>query len=142
MDAPEGPGLVLNPYPYLYLVLIVIGISQGNVNTIHPVGVILVESMTLFLGQEIQTSHIRVVLVDQETQMIHTKSLGWKEVVLGEKVANILLEACRVIRKEKGVEIVVPENLVDSVSANLKLYLIGRFVPFCTSIEIIRKWVH
>ena len=144
MDAPEGPGLVLNPCPYLYLVLIVTGISQGNVNTIHLVGVILVESMTLFLGQEIQTSHIRVVLVDQETQMIHTKSLGWKEVVLGEKVANILLEACRLINIEdvgEGGGILVLYSLVDSVSANLKLYLIGRFVFFHAPIEMVRKWV-
>ena len=60
-------------------------------------------------------SHRRALLVGQDTQMIHTKSLGWKEVVLGEKVANILWEACRVISGEEGEERVVPDSFVDSV---------------------------
>ena len=62
-------------------------------------------------------------MVGQETQMIHTKSLGCDEVVLGEKVANILLESCRLISREEGVEIVVLERLVDSVLANTLEYL-------------------
>ena len=76
MDALEGPNLVLNPYPDLYLFLIVTELTQGNINTIHPIGVVPVESKTLFVGQEIQTSHTRALLVGQETQMIHSKSLG------------------------------------------------------------------
>ena len=99
------------------------------------------ESMTLFVGQEIQKIHTRALLVTQYTQMIQTKSLGWKEVVLGEKVDNILLEACRLISREKKVETVVLESLVDCVLANLKLYLIGRFISFHTSIEMVKKWV-
>ena len=45
------------------------------------------------------------------------------------------------ISSDEGVEIVVLDNLVNNVSANLKLYLIRRFVAFHPSIEMVRKWV-
>ena len=93
------------------------------------------------MGQEIQTSHTRALLVAQEIQTNLPKALGWKEVVSEEKEAFILVEAPRVISSEEGVEILVPDSLVDSVSSNLKLCLIGRFFFFRPSIEMIRKWV-
>ena len=62
--------------------------------------------------------------------MIHTRALGWKEVVLGEKEAFIPVESTKVISSEEGVEIIVLDSLVDNVSTNLKLCLIGRFVSF------------
>ena len=35
----------------------------------------------------------------------------------------------------------VVDTLVDSVLSNLKLYLIGRFISFHASIEMVKKWV-
>ena len=49
MDALEGPNLVLNPHPDLYLFLIVTELTQGNINTIHPIGVVPVELKVLFV---------------------------------------------------------------------------------------------
>ena len=61
--------------------------------------------------------------------------------VIEEKEAFILVEAPKVISGEEWVEILVPDSLVDSVFANLKLCLIGRFIFFCPWIEMVRKWV-
>ena len=66
---------------------------------------------------------------------------GWKDMVLGEKKTHIPLEARKVINWEEEVEIVIIENFVDSVSTNLKLCMIGKFVSFFPSIEMARKWV-
>ena len=49
-----------------------------------------VESMTSLMGQDIQTSHRRALLVGQEIQMNLPRGRGWKEVVIEEKVAFIL----------------------------------------------------
>lgn len=68
-------------------------------------------------------------------------ALGWKEVVPGEKVAHILLKAPKVINSDEGVEIVAFDSLVDSVSTNLKLCLIGRLFVFLPSIEMVRRCV-
>ena len=51
------------------------------------------------------------------------------------------MEAPRVISGEEGVEILVPDSLVYSVFANLKLCLIGSFFFFRPLIEMVRKWV-
>lgn len=77
----------------------------------------------------------------QEDKMSPKVAQGWKDAVLRENITHVPLEAPKVISGDEGVEIVVPNNLVDSVSANLKLCLIGRFVAFCSSIEMVRKWV-
>ncbi len=57
--------------------------------------------------------------------------------VFGEKMTHVPLEAPEVISGDERVEIVILDSLVDSVSANLKLFLIGRFVAFFPSI----KWL-
>ena len=69
------------------------------------------------------------------------KALGWKEMVIEEKEAFILVEAPKVISGEEWVEILVPDSLVDNVSTNLKLCLIVRFIFFFPSIEMVMKWV-
>lgn len=49
---------------------------------------------------------------------------------IGEKEASIPVEPPKLIIGEEGVEILVPNSLVDSVSTNLKLYLTGRFLSY------------
>ena len=107
VDTPQQAGLVLDPCPKLHLVMTATGVIQGNVSVVRPVGRMSVESMTSLMGQDIQTSHTRAPLVGQEIQTSHTrallvaqeiqtnlpKALGWKEVVIEEKEAFILVEA-------------------------------------------------
>lgn len=90
------------------------------------------ESTALLVGQE--------VLVGQEIQVNLPSTLGLKEVVIGEE-AFIIVEAPRVIINVEGVDIVVLDSLVDKMSTNLKLCLIGRFVSFHLLIEMVIKWV-
>lgn len=69
-------------------------------------------------------------VVCKEDKMTPTVPKGWKNVVLGENMTHVPLEAPKVISGQEGVEIIVPDSLVNSVSTNLKLCLIVRFVAF------------
>jgi len=76
-----------------------------------------------------------------ESEVSPIMTQGWKDVVLGENMTHVSLEAPKVISGDEGLEIVILDNLVDSVLVNPKLCLVGRFVVFHPSIKMVRNWI-
>ena len=55
---------------------------------------------------------------------------GWKNVLVGNKVANVLTMDPKIAHNDKDLVISFPDTLVDSITSGLKLWLVGRFVAF------------
>ena len=69
-------------------------------------------------------------------------TLGWKNALVGTNVTGQLtMEDPKVAHGTNGQVISLLDTLVDTVTSSLKLCVVGRFVAFRPTIEMVRKWV-
>ena len=66
---------------------------------------------------------------------------GWKNSLVGSSVANISMKDPKIAHGIDGPVISLPNSLVENVTFGIKLYVVGRFVAFRPTIEMVRKWV-
>ena len=60
---------------------------------------------------------------------------------MGSSVANVSTEDPNISCGIDGLVISLPNSLVESVTFGLKLCVVGRFIAFRPTIEMVHKWV-
>ena len=67
--------------------------------------------------------------------------LGWKSVLVGTMMSNSNTENPKITHGQEGPVIALPDSIMDNVTLGLKLCVVGRFVTFFPTIEMVWKWV-
>ena len=62
---------------------------------------------------------------------------GWKNALVGTKVARVPMVDPKIAHSTNGLVISFLDTLVDSVTSGLKLCVVGRFVAFRPTIEMV-----
>ncbi|GLJ44906.1 hypothetical protein SUGI_0945370 [Cryptomeria japonica] len=65
---------------------------------------------------------------------------SWKNALLGSTNSTLEAALAKFTQTEEGMEIKLPDNLMDKIISSLHLAIIGRFFSFRPSIDMIKRW--
>ncbi|XP_059064991.1 uncharacterized protein LOC131857021 [Cryptomeria japonica] len=66
---------------------------------------------------------------------------SWKGALVGNCKSKISTLLPKVTAGEEGLEICLPDNIMDNIASSLHLCLVGRFLAFIPTIDMVRRWV-
>lgn len=65
----------------------------------------------------------------------------WKGALVGNTKSRSSNLLPKVTAGEDGLEICLPNNIMDNIASSLHLFLVGRFLAFKPTIDMVRRWV-
>ena len=80
-------------------------------------------------------------LMEGRQKMIEGTLGGWRNALVGSQVVSVSMEDPKIAYSANGPVISLLDTLVDSITYGLKLCVVGRFVAFKPTIEMVHKWV-
>ncbi|XP_057872573.2 uncharacterized protein LOC131078814 [Cryptomeria japonica] len=67
---------------------------------------------------------------------------SWKGALVGNSKSEISMLLPKVTNGEEGLEICLPDSIMDNIASPLHLCLVGRFLAFRPTIDMVRRWAH
>ena len=136
MAGPKPPNPP--PYPNLQMALT---LHRDLEVTIDWFGAMEVERMTLSSPTLLGNGEPASSLGEGGLKMKNGILGGWKNALVGSQVVSFSMEDSKISHNANRPVISLPDTLVDNVTFDLKLCVVGRFIAFRPMIEMACKWV-